>query len=177
MYLKEDYLRNKAKYSLKARLKLVLGIASENEIVVTYLYHLRNLEYYTANKKMSTMPAFMYHLIAKKRMSNKYKLTIPINVVGKGIKIAHINAGIIINCKKMGDNCSISSGCVIGNVNTDDNKPTIGDNVSFYIGSMAFGNITIGDNATIAPGAIVTKNVIPNTVVAGVPAKQLKINK
>ncbi|TKD59108.1 hypothetical protein [Flavobacterium sp. ASW18X] len=109
-------------------------------------------------------------------MSNKYKLTIPINLVDKRIKIAHINAGIIINCKRMGDNCSISSGCVISNINTDENKLFIEDNESFYIGNMAFGNITIEHNATLSPGATVTKNVITSTVVTSVPVKIITNN-
>ncbi len=34
--------------------------------------------------------------------------------------------------------------------------------------------ITIGDNAVIGAGSVVTKNVLPNTVVAGVPARKIK---
>lgn len=35
-------------------------------------------------------------------------------------------------------------------------------------------NVTIGENAIVAAGAIVTKNVPANTVVAGIPAKVIK---
>jgi acetyltransferase-like isoleucine patch superfamily enzyme len=34
--------------------------------------------------------------------------------------------------------------------------------------------ITIGENAIVGAGAVVTKNVPPNTIVAGVPAKVIK---
>ena len=34
---------------------------------------------------------------------------------------------------------------------------------------------TIGENAFVAAGAVVTKDVLPNTVVAGVPAKVIKM--
>ena len=33
---------------------------------------------------------------------------------------------------------------------------------------------TVGENAIVGAGAVVTKNVLPNTVVAGVPAKLVK---
>lgn len=50
----------------------------------------------------------------------------------------------------------------------------IGNNV--WIGSNAtiLPGVTIGDNAVVAAGAVVTKDVPVNTVVAGVPAKIMK---
>ena len=36
--------------------------------------------------------------------------------------------------------------------------------------------VTIGDNAIIAAGSVVTKDVPNNTIVAGVPAKVIKTN-
>jgi acetyltransferase-like isoleucine patch superfamily enzyme len=45
---------------------------------------------------------------------------------------------------------------------------SIGSNATILCG------ITIGENALIGAGSVVTKNVSPNTVVAGVPAKIIK---
>ena len=47
---------------------------------------------------------------------------------------------------------------------------------SVWIGSNAtiLPGVTIGDNSVVAAGAVVTKDVPENTVVAGVPAKVVK---
>lgn len=51
---------------------------------------------------------------------------------------------------------------------------TLGKNS--WIGSSAtiLPGVTVGDNAVVAAGAVVTKDVPENTVVAGVPAKVVK---
>ncbi|WP_306292068.1 DapH/DapD/GlmU-related protein, partial [Salmonella enterica] len=54
-------------------------------------------------------------------------------------------------------------------------KPvTIGNNV--WIGGRAVVNpgVTIGDNVVVASGAVVTKNVPPDVVVGGNPARIIK---
>lgn len=48
----------------------------------------------------------------------------------------------------------------------------VGDNVWIGARAIILSNVqTIGNNAVIAAGAVVTKEVPPNTIVAGVPAK------
>ncbi len=53
---------------------------------------------------------------------------------------------------------------------------TVGENV--FINACCHlqdhGGVTIGDNAVIGAGAVVTKNVAANTVVGGVPARFIK---
>lgn len=51
---------------------------------------------------------------------------------------------------------------------------TIEDGVWICSGATITGGVTIGKNSVIAAGAIVTKDVPPNSFVAGVPAKVLR---
>lgn len=60
---------------------------------------------------------------------------------------------------------------------TSNGPVIIGNNV--WIGDKAtiLSNVTIGDGVVIAANAVVTKNVPPYTVVAGVPARVINFNK
>ena len=49
--------------------------------------------------------------------------------------------------------------------------------MAFGPGAKAFGKIIIGNNVFVAPNAVVVKDVPDNTIVGGVPAKIIKINR
>lgn len=55
------------------------------------------------------------------------------------------------------------------------NRVTIGNDVWIGYDVKVIGNVTIGDGAVIGAGAVVTKDVPPYAVVAGVPAKVIKM--
>lgn len=50
----------------------------------------------------------------------------------------------------------------------------IGRNVWIGSGAIVLQGVTIGDNAVIAAGAVVTKDVPEDTIVGGVPAKEIR---
>lgn len=100
---------------------------------------------------------------------------------------ANFDCLILDVCKvEFGDNCMLAPGVHIytathpldpdeRNSGKEFAKPiTFGNNV--WIGGRAVINpgITVGDNAVIASGSIVTKDVPANTVVGGNPAKVIK---
>jgi len=51
------------------------------------------------------------------------------------------------------------------------NRITIKDNCFIGARAIIMPGVTIGPNSVVGAGAVVTKNVPPNSVVAGVPAK------
>lgn len=53
--------------------------------------------------------------------------------------------------------------------------PTVGDNVFISLGAKVIGKVRIGNNVTIAPNAVVTKDVPDNAVVGGIPAKIIRM--
>lgn len=109
---------------------------------------------------------------------------------GKNIhigKFVFINAGCSFQDQggiTIGDGCLLGHNTVIATLNHDENPArrndlipapvVIGNRV--WIGSNAtiLPGVTIGDNAIVAAGAVVTKDVPPDTVVAGVPARILR---
>lgn len=84
---------------------------------------------------------------------------------------------------KIGKNVSVSQEVIILTADHDFNSPdfagrnrpvTIEDYVWIGTRAMILPGVTIGRGALIAAGAIVTKNVEPFTMVAGIPAKFVK---
>ena len=47
-------------------------------------------------------------------------------------------------------------------------------NVWIAAGATIIGGVTVGENSVVAAGAVVTRDVPPNTLVAGVPAKVIR---
>ena len=109
---------------------------------------------------------------------------------GKNIKIGKkvfINSGCCFQDQggiELGDGCLIGHQTVIATLNHDLDpdrrggmlpaKVVIGKNVWVGAHSTILPGVTVGDNAVVAAGAVVTRDVPANSVVAGVPAKVIK---
>lgn len=83
----------------------------------------------------------------------------------------------------IGTGCAISWDVVISDTDyheiagTSSTKPiVIGDEVWIGCKSTILKGVTIGNGAVVAAGSVVTKDVAPHTLVAGIPAKAIKSN-
>lgn len=87
------------------------------------------------------------------------------------------------NSIKIGNNVAIAEDVIIrdSDNHTIDGAPNtspivIGDNVWIGMGAKILKGVTIGNGSVVAAGAIVTKDVCENTIVAGIPARPIKEN-
>lgn len=117
--------------------------------------------------------------------------------IGNNVSVSY--RGQIYNDVKIGDNSLVggfvSDRCKIGNNvttygslihkynfsknnrpvhNKIEDSPVIKDYAVIGFGSLIIGGITVGEGAYVAAGSVVTKNVEPDDVVAGNPAKSIK---
>lgn len=138
-----------------------------------YLKSLRKLEY------AQNTGSIFYHWyrFINKRIGLKYGIYIVPNTVGKGLRIPHLEGGVIINCISMGDWCTVSGGVVVGNKGSQENRANIGSHVELTLGAKVIGKVNIGDGAIVAPNSVVIKDVPAKAVVSGIPAKILKIKE
>jgi len=76
----------------------------------------------------------------------------------------------------IGSNCHIGAGSVIAGVLEPPSADPviIEDNVLIGANAVVLEGVRIGKGAVVAAGSVVTKNVEPDTVVAGIPARMIK---
>lgn len=76
----------------------------------------------------------------------------------------------------IGKNVHVGAGSVIAGVLEPPSKTPviIEDNVMIGANAVILEGVRVGNGAVVAAGAVVTEDVLPNTVVAGMPAKVIK---
>lgn len=115
-------------------------------------------------------PFFRFKLLLSSR---KWGIQLyPSTRIGYGLYIGH-GIGLVVNpTTVIGNNVNLSQFTTIGS--NKSHAATIGNNV--YVGPSVciVEDVHIGDNATIGAGAVVTRDVPPDTTAAGVPAKVIR---
>jgi serine O-acetyltransferase len=96
--------------------------------------------------------------------------------VGRRVHLWH-HGGMILSCRSIGDDVHIRQNTTFGVRRRNDHvsqRPTIGDRCDIGVGAVILGPITIGHDSQIGANAVVLKDVPPNSVAVGVPAKIVK---
>ena len=104
--------------------------------------------------------------------------------IGKNLFIDHGMGVVIGETSEIGDNVTIYHAVTLGgispSINSDDQRntkrhPTLMDNVVVGSGAQILGPVVIGSNAKIGANAVVTKDVQENSVMVGIPAKNVGV--
>ena len=99
-------------------------------------------------------------------------------VIGRRFVIDHGMGIVIGETSEIGDDVLIYQGVTLGGTGKDKGKrhPTIGSNVMIGTGAKVLGPFTVGENARIAAGAVVLKEVPPDATAVGVPARIVRVS-
>jgi len=93
--------------------------------------------------------------------------------IGRRFFIDHGMGVVIGETAEIGDDCMLYHGVTLGGVSLDAVKrhPTLEDGVTVGAGAKVLGPIRIGARAAIGSNAVVTRDVPPDSVAVGIPAK------
>jgi len=93
--------------------------------------------------------------------------------LGRRLVIDHGMGVVIGETAVVGDDVTLYQGVTLGGTGKQRGKrhPTIGNGVIVGVGAAVLGAVQIGDGARIGGGAVVLRDVPPDTTAVGVPAK------
>lgn len=162
-----------------------------------FLRHIR--KDFAANHRPFTWGAFVFHLIWHSRynalilirafvalqdrrlptffpallLRSRYQIELlkPC-AIGDELYLPHPFGIVFTMGTRIGDRCSIYG--LVRFLHTPSGSPVVEDDVFLSDGVRLVGGVTIGKRSLIGAGAVVTKNVPPGVVAAGVPAKVIK---
>jgi serine O-acetyltransferase len=108
-----------------------------------------------------------------------FSVSLPPSVrIGKGVVLGYSGLGTVVHARAViGARVVVGSGVTIGGRSGHYDVPVIDDDVDIGTGAKILGPIRIGRNAIIGANAVVIHDVPPHAVVAGVPAKVLRIRE
>jgi serine O-acetyltransferase len=119
-----------------------------------------------------------FALYLQSRSSEVFQTDIhPAAQFGQGILLDHATGLVVGETALIEDNVSLLQDVTLGGTGKDagDRHPKIRRGVMIGAGAKVLGNIEIGENARIAAGSVVLRTVPPNAVVAGVPARLVRM--
>jgi len=110
-----------------------------------------------------------------RNLSLKLGFSIPANVFGPGLSIAHYGTIVVNHNARIGANCRIHACVNIGASGGSPEAPYLGDNIYIGPGAKLFGRISIASNTVIAANAVVNKSFEESDyILGGIPAKPIR---
>jgi len=110
---------------------------------------------------------------------NVYGIELPFTTkLGRRVVFEHQHGIVIHGYSVIGDECVIRQGVTLGNrgIERPLDAPRLGNRVNVGAGAKILGGITVGDGAKIGANAVVTRDVPPEAVAVGIPARVLTLH-
>ncbi len=157
--------------NIKADLKSYQGDFGAQGFWVMVVYRFGRWRYGVRPALLRKIFSFIYKILYK-MMQILTGIELPCEAdIGKNFIIDHFGGIVVSGYAKLGDNCRIRNGVVIGLKNIEEiGAPVIGNNVDIGAGAKVLGKITIGNNVLIGANAVVISDVPDNSIAVGVPA-------
>lgn len=136
--------------------------------------YLRKTAHYSSRKRSFAFFAYLYNRVLYHHYRFRYGFDIsPTTRIGPGLYIGHFGGVVVSPHAILGANVNIAHGVTIGAASRGPRTgaPTLEDRVWVGANAVLVGNIVIGHDALIAPGAYVNFDVPPMAVVLGNPGK------
>lgn len=132
-------------------------------------YRIANTVYYY-NRLSDTVRLVCSRKIAEEAKSLTGVDINPAAQIGRKFVIDHGHGTVIGETCKIGDNCYLLQGVILGSTDIGSNPfgkrhPTLGNNVEVAGFARIFGPITIGDNVLISPHCVITTDIPSNSKV------------
>lgn len=187
--------------SIKKKIKLLLIYAFGRERIISlykiYIEWKDSFEWVFLNHFLSKFPSSTFRIFCLKKFGSKIENEVRIFsgcefrkpkelIIKSGTSIGH---RAILDARKglhIGRNVTLATEVMIWTLHHDYNDihfsgkgAMIIINDFAWIGSRSIilPGVTVGEGAIVAAGAVVTKDVLPYTVVGGIPAKQIALRE
>jgi serine O-acetyltransferase len=128
--------------------------------------------------KLIRFPFTLYFRFLTKWIEWTCGITLPYTVkLGRRVRIWH-HGGMILHAESIGDDVHIRQNTTFGVAKKDalHQLPIIEDRVDLGCGVAILGPVRVGHDSTIGANAVVVKDIPPNSVAVGIPAKVIKTN-
>lgn len=150
---------------------------TDEVLLYLYLRSLRRFEYMTNNRRRFMNILYIIYKHHFKWLRRHTGIYLSPNVFSPGIHLVHYGYCWVDGSSRIGSNCTILPRTLLGKKKPGIKPPCIFIGHDCYIGTGAtiLGPVHIGNNVTIAAGAVVVSDVPDNVIVAGIPARIVSI--
>ena len=154
------------------KMSIIINYPGVKAVFIHYFAHrLWNLKFYLISRMLSQFSRFITGIEIHPKAN-----------IGKNLFIDHGMGVVIGETSEIGNNVTIYHNVTLGGISPSidsDNQrnlkrhPTLQDDVVVGSGAQVLGPIIIGKNSKIGANAVVTKDVPKNSIMVGIPARNV----